>query len=101
MRRLRLFLLLVPLVASCALTPDYERPELDVPEEYWVPSEDTSASIANLDWWELFEDEQLKLLIRTALEENKDLGIALSRIEESRLRVTAVRADQYPFLNIG
>jgi multidrug efflux system outer membrane protein len=100
-RRLRLFLLLVPLVASCALTPDYERPELDVPEEYWVPSKDTSASIANLDWWELFEDEQLKLLIRTALEENKDLGIALSRIEESRLRVTAVRADQYPFLNIG
>ena len=41
------------------------------------------------------------MLIRTALEENKDLGIALSRIEESRLTVTAVRANQFPFLNLG
>jgi multidrug efflux system outer membrane protein len=93
-------LLLLPLVVSCTLTPDYERPELDVPEKYLAPSP-AGETIANLDWWELFKDDQLELLIRTALDENKDLGIALSRIEESRLTVTAVRANQFPFLNLG
>lgn len=94
-------LLLLPLIVSCTLTPDYERPELDVPEKYLAPPPAAGESIANLDWWELFQDDQLELLIRTALEENKDLGIALSRIEESRLTVTAVRANQFPFLNLG
>ena len=100
MSRLRLLVLLVPLVASCTLTPDYERPELDVPEEY-IAQAPSGETIANLDWWELFQDEQLQLLIRTALEENKDLGIALSRIQEARLTVTAVRANQFPFLSLG
>jgi len=100
MSRLRLLVLLVPLVASCTLTPDYERPELDVPEEY-IAQAPSGETVANLDWWELFQDEQLQLLIRTALEENKDLGIALSRIQEARLTVTAVRANQFPFLSLG
>ena len=100
MLRFLSLLLLLPLVVSCTLTPDYERPELDVPEKYLAPSP-AGETIANLDWWELFKDDQLELLIRTALEENKDLGIALSRIEESRLTVTAVRANQFPFLNLG
>ena len=98
--RFLLLCMLVPLAVSCALTPDYERPELDVPKDY-IEQAPTGNSVANLDWWDLFQDEQLQLLIRTALEENKDLGIALSRIEESRLTVTAVRANQFPFLNLG
>ena len=100
MSRYLLPIMLLPLVVSCTLTPDYERPELDVPEEY-VATASAGESVANMDWWDLFQDEQLDLLIRTALEENKDLGIALSRIVEARLTVTAVRADQFPFLNLG
>ena len=53
MSRLRLLVLLVPLVASCTLTPDYERPELDVPEEY-IAQAPSGETVANLDWWELF-----------------------------------------------
>ncbi len=100
MSRLKLLVLFLPLVVSCTLTPDYERPELDVPQQYTGPAPG-GESVANLDWWELFQDQQLQLLIRTALEENKDLGIALSRIQEARLTVTAVRANQFPFLSIG
>ena len=100
MSRLKLLVLFLPLVVSCTLTPDYERPELDVPQQYTGPAPG-GESVANLDWWDLFQDQQLQLLIRTALEENKDLGIALSRIQEARLTVTAVRANQFPFLSIG
>lgn len=99
MGRLPAVVLLASLLGACTLTPDYERPELDIPDEYGQEAP-SGESIANLDWWDLFQDEQLDLLIRTALEENKDLGIALSRVEEARLTVISVRANQFPFLDI-
>jgi multidrug efflux system outer membrane protein len=85
-------------VGGCTLTPDYERPALDVPGGYVEPVA-PGPSIANLEWWELFGDEQLQALIQTALEENKDLGAALSRIAQARSALTITRADQYPFLD--
>jgi multidrug efflux system outer membrane protein len=99
MPRLLLAVLVLPLFTACTLTPDYERPELEVPEDYREAAP-AGESIANVDWWDLFQDDQLDYLIRTALEENKDLAIALSRIQEARLTVTAVRANQFPFLNV-
>jgi multidrug efflux system outer membrane protein len=97
--RATLFAILVVLAGGCTLTPDYERPELDVPGGYVEPAA-PGPSIANLEWWELFGDEQLQTLIRTALEENKDLGAALSRIAQARSALTIRRADQYPFLDV-
>ncbi len=98
--RLRyLFLWLFPLVlSSCALGPDYERPELDIPIEYYEPKV-SGDSVANVSWWELFKDVQLQKLIETALEENKDLGIALARIQEAYAAVTIVRSEQYPTID--
>lgn len=87
-------------LSACTLTPDYERPELDVPEDYLSP-DPAGESIANLEWWQLFKDPQLQVLIKSALEENKDLGVALARIEAARQTVTAVRANQFPFLDIS
>ncbi len=60
------------LFCGCALGPDYERPELDVPKSYFQPI-DQGESFANLAWWEVFEDPDLEALIRIALEENQDL----------------------------
>ena len=49
-------------VAGCALGPDYERPQTITPEAF-EQAEDSGTSIANLNWWELFNDEQLTSLI--------------------------------------
>ena len=57
MRRHLLSALLLLLVSGCTLTPDYERPALDIPESYVQPA-DGGASIANLEWWSLFRDPQ-------------------------------------------
>jgi len=81
------------------LTPDYERPDLDVPPDY-EQSAPSGPTAANLDWWQVFQDDALEGLIRTALDENKDLGIALARIFEAREQFTVVRADQFPFLDL-
>ncbi len=98
MRRLICVLASASFLGACTLGPDFERPEIPVPDAYVepVPSGET---IANMPWWELFQDEQLRLLIDTALAENKDLGIALARINEARANLGIVRADQYPFIN--
>ena len=55
---------LVLLVAGCALTPDYERPVLDAPEAWREPGAD-GESIANLAWWELYQDPALARLIES------------------------------------
>ena len=95
----RLFaVILLLLLSGCTLTPDYERPDLDVPEAYVQPADD-GASIANLEWWNLFSDTQLQYLIRTALAENRDLRASLQRIREARAFLTFTRADQYPFID--
>jgi multidrug efflux system outer membrane protein len=86
------------IVQACTLGPDYTRPDLDVPGEFIETDNDKNA-FANLEWWEFFHDPQLKIYIETALEANKDLNIALSRIEEARKLVTVVRSDQFPTID--
>ena len=87
------------LCAGCALTPDYERPDLQLPEG-WIHSEDDRRSIANLSWWEIYRDETLSGLIQRALDQNRDLAVALARMQESAYLVTFTRADQFPFLDV-
>jgi len=82
-------------LGGCALGPDYERPEIDTPAAYVQPVEE-GESFANLSWWDLLQDTQLQTLIRTALVENKDLGIAVARVEEFRALAGVTRADQFP-----
>ncbi|MDJ0928245.1 MAG: efflux transporter outer membrane subunit, partial [Gammaproteobacteria bacterium] len=87
------------LLAGCLLGPDYERPDVPVPDGFGQTI-DAGESIANLPWWELFEDEKLETLIQVALEENKDAAIAAARVEEARARLGFVRADQFPQVDV-
>ena len=89
---------LTALLSACAMGPDYERPEVSVPAEF-KESPEPGISIANLAWWELFRDEELTALIETALRNNKELAIALARIEEARATLGFVRADLLPNVN--
>ena len=99
MSRFGFVILSVALISGCALTPDYERPALNVPGTY-VTSHEQGESIANLPWWEVFQDDQIEALIRVALAENKDLSVSLSRVAQADAQLTSVRANQFPFLDI-
>jgi len=102
MRRLRDHVLTLAVVlglGACALTPDYQRPDLELPEQYAEPVS-TDPSFANLPWWSLFADEALVAHIDTALANNKDVAIALARVNEAYAQVRVVRANQYPFVDI-
>ncbi|HXV77453.1 MAG TPA: efflux transporter outer membrane subunit, partial [Candidatus Polarisedimenticolaceae bacterium] len=98
-RRLPWIALLVAL-SGCKVGPDYARPPVVTPEQWRATAAD-DASIANVPWWELFDDEELQRLIRTALAENRELKIAVERIEEARARYGFSRADLYPRLDVN
>ncbi|MBT8048496.1 MAG: efflux transporter outer membrane subunit [Xanthomonadales bacterium] len=86
------------ILASCTMGPDYKRPEVPVPDTF-RSSTANGESIANLEWWELFDDADLVDLIEMALANNRELAIATARIEEARASLGFVRADQFP--NLG
>ena len=92
----RAFLLATFLLCGCTLGPNYVRPELAVPEGWRSLGTAEQDSLANTPWWELFKDPELVRLIGIALAENKDLKIAVERIEEARAYYGFTRADLYP-----
>ena len=86
------------LFTGCMIGPDYERPTIQEPEAFRNQPEkviDTN-SLAEMPWWELFQDKILQDLIRTALEENKDLRLAVARIKEARSELGITQSDLFP-----
>ena len=89
------------LLAGCTVGPDYRRPELDVPAEFRGRPPDAPVSADSLGavaWFQIFQDEALQSLIRTALAENYDLRIAAARILDARAQVTFNRSFLFPDL---
>ena len=85
-------LLLLLTITACALGPDYRRPVIEVAEHYRIPHAE-GESIANLPWWELFQDKVLQQLIHQALQENKDLKRAIASIEEHHARLSILHRN--------
>ena len=94
------------LCSGCAVGPNYKRPAVSVPGTYrgLTPEEAAktqSASIGDQKWWDIFQDEQLRSLIRTALQQNYDVRIAASRVLAARAQLGIVRSDQFPNVAAG
>ena len=94
---LRALSLLAPLlIAGCTAGPDYVRPPVPPVPEYRPDEVLAGESVANLPWWELFEDPVLQELIQAGLEENLSLRTSLARIDEARATLGIVRSDLFP-----
>jgi len=80
--------LLGPLLAACAVGPDYEAPDVTatVPDAWRAEVEAEMSSDASplVRWWETFGDTTLTGLVRRAESENRDLVAAVGRVEEAR-----------------
>ena len=82
---------------SCAIGPNYKRPIVEVPEVYRGSLDSREAkSLADLAWWEVFEDPALVDLIETALNNNLDLEMAVARTEQAYRLSIATKSAFYP-----
>lgn len=96
-RKIIYSLILLAMIASCKVGPKYHQPVVDSPDLFRFDSTSAAAdTVLNLNWWELFQDKDLKTLIDTALVYNQDVLIAASRIEEARAILGYTKADQWP-----
>jgi multidrug efflux system outer membrane protein len=94
------------LLSGCTVGPNYKRPTVAVPTTYrgvvpgGTPQTET-APLGDQKWSDIFQDEQLRTLILTALQQNYDLRIAASRILEAKAQLGITRADQFPTVSAG
>src|SRR6185369_14734203 len=87
------------LVASgCApVGPNYTRPPVLTPPAYrFVDTPQQAASLADLPWWQVFEDPSLQALVREAIANNLDLQAAVARLERARAEAGIARSFLYP-----
>ena len=85
---------------ACKVGPSFksDRSQIDSVEVYRYDSLQLAMtdSVLNISWWELFDDPYLDTLIQIGLEENKDILIATSRIEQSRALLGMTKANAWP-----
>ena len=81
------------MVAACAHV-DTSKPQAELPPM-------TGQAPAGAEkFWTLFGDEQLTRLVEEALANNRDLKIAVARIEEARANLRIARMTLYPALDV-
>ena len=89
--------LAVVLASACAVGPNYMRPPVTPPEDFRGHVDAPEAtSIADLPWWEVFEDEVLQQLILESLGANYDLKTAVYRVEQAKAQVGVAQSPFYP-----
>jgi multidrug efflux system outer membrane protein len=84
---------------ACQVGPDYVRPDYLAPEQYrghTAPAQPDAKPIGDLAWFEVFEDEALRDLIRVAVVENYDARLAVERIAEARALWEIARGAELP-----
>jgi outer membrane protein, multidrug efflux system len=96
------------LLSGCATTmaPKYSQPAAPVPAAWPAgPAYKTEAAktaqkpLADIPWQEFFVDPQLRKLIALALENNRDLRVALLNIERSQAQYQIQRSELFPMVD--
>jgi NodT family efflux transporter outer membrane factor (OMF) lipoprotein len=94
---------LLLVLTGCALGPNYKRPTVQTPVQYRQPGQVSAAaeknSLADLAWADLFHDETVTNLVRTALRQNYDLQAATQRVLEARAQLGITRSQLAPQLS--
>lgn len=86
--------------AGCAIGPNHEAPKVKTPEAHRGDKQATATSLADLPWWEVYQDPALFALIKEATEQSLDLRIALARVEAARQAHRAAAWSLAPTLGV-
>ena len=104
------------LAGACTMEPRYRAPTLPVPDQWPIPATtvavgDSAAGAApvvpdaktvaarDVGWRDFFGDTNLQRLIAAALQNNRDLRVAVLNIERARAQYRIQRADLLPAIN--
>jgi multidrug efflux system outer membrane protein len=87
-------------LSACSLAPNFERPQMAVPDGWSsVPGIALTSQQNTSPFWEDLGSEDLNRVMKVALAQNLDLTAALHRIEQARAQVKVPGAPLYPSLD--
>lgn len=87
-------------LAGCSMIPEYQAPDSPVPATIGS-SNAATGELALPDWQTVFTDPQLTALVEQALENNRDLELALLDVEEAQALYGIERSGLYPNVSAG
>jgi multidrug efflux system outer membrane protein len=92
-------------LTACMVGPAYHRPEVPTPAGYRGADStvimDSAKSIADVAWFDYFQDTTLKTLVHQALAANFDLRIATARVAEVQAQYGIARSGLYPQIDLA
>jgi multidrug efflux system outer membrane protein len=104
MRRTPLGALAALLLAGCSFAPAYVRPVPPVPSTWpqgpsYAPPQAASTAAPDIAWRAFFVDPKLRQVIQLALDNNRDLRVAIADIAEARAQYRIQRAALAPHID--
>src|SRR5215471_7053321 len=88
------------LLADCMVGPNYKRPDVPAPPQFRSGEPNPSrVSLGNEKWFDLFQDDVLRALIKEALQANYDILIAAQRVVAFEGQLAATRSALFPHLD--
>lgn len=89
-------LLIAAALAGCSMAPKYERPATPIPQQIGAAQ---TGELNMPEWKTYFGNADLQAVIDRALKNNRDLRVAVGRVEEARAQYGITRADRLPSFN--
>jgi len=101
--RLPALLALSLALSACALGPDYQRPELQIPTQFKQIEGWTQAKPGDVlergSWWQLYGDAELNALVERLNISNQNLAASEAQYRQARALVRGARAAFYSSLS--
>jgi multidrug efflux system outer membrane protein len=105
MQRLIIASLAATVLAACTLMPHYERPQSPVPDGWPADAAGASGtaspevSLDQIGWRDFFTDPRLQRLVEIALENNRNLRIAVLNVAASEAQFRVERGNLFPAIS--
>jgi len=89
------------LLSACSFIPVYERPVAPVAEAFPNSAPQEGRPATELAWQEFVTDARMRMLVDAALQNNRDLRVAVLNVEQARALAGVQRADLLPTVGLG
>ncbi|HWD18197.1 MAG TPA: TolC family protein [Verrucomicrobiae bacterium] len=100
MKHFLLILLGAAILAGCTVGPNYKHPKIATPPSYSQTNAAAASSTNQPEslarWWTVFHDPELESLVQRALQNNRDLRQAASRVRQARAQRGVVASGLLP-----
>ena len=95
------FLWITCALAGCSLAPDYQPPEMNIPEQFTNAPASTATPTSEETWWKAFGSEELVSLITQTQKANNNLLASRARMEQAEALAKVAGGSLFPQLALS